>query len=250
MSIRLLRLLSSALQYIKVDIISGSWTGLNGLDRRLLAVIKPKLGGYYVELGANDGLSQSNTYKLQKAYGWNGLLIEPSPAKFSECVRNRSFGNRPFFSCCACVSEAYSLPFVEIEDSNLMSVCKGLEVSDQDASDHADLGSQFLGDRRLRIRYGALARTLTSVLADASAPFEFDLLSLDVEGNELAVLRGLDFSIYKPKWILVELRMQMPGVNGLEDFLIENGYFRYGVLSANERYNDVLYKSSPSVAST
>ena len=97
MSIRLLRLLSSALQYIKVDIISGSWTGLNGLDRRLLAVIKPKLGGYYVELGANDGLSQSNTYKLQKAYGWNGLLIEPSPAKFSECVRNRSFSNRSFF---------------------------------------------------------------------------------------------------------------------------------------------------------
>ena len=47
-------------------------------------------------------------------------------------------------------------------------------------------------------------RTLTSVLEEARAP-EVDLLSLDVEGYEADVLRGLDFERWAPRYLLVEV---------------------------------------------
>ena len=211
-------------------------TGLNKLDLKLIEVIKPKMNGYFVELGANDGLRQSNTYKLQKEFGWSGLLIEPSPRRFVECIENRDFGKSPDIRCAACVPFDFNDRFVEIEDADLMSVAKGLCVSDDLAVEHANEGAQFLADAKMRHSYGALALTLTSVLDDVKAPSEFDLLSLDVEGNELAVLKGLDFLKYKPKWILVETRG-----SELSQYLLDLGYELRATLSHSEAYSDLLY---------
>ena len=214
---------------------SGS-TGLNKLDLKLIEAIKPRRNGYFVELGANDGIRQSNTYKLQRHYGWTGLLIEPSPTRFKECVANRAFLNKPHFCCAACVPFDYNEKFVEIEDADLMSVAKGLEVSDQQAVDHADQGRRFLTDPALRHSYGALARTLTSLLDDVEAPSSLDLLSLDVEGNELSVLQGLNMHKYKPRWILVESRGSEIG-----DYLFRNGYRLHSILTDYGSHSDLLF---------
>ena len=133
-------------------------------------------------------------------------MIEPSLSRFKECVANCAFGNRPKVRCAACVPFDFQDRFVEIEDADLMSVAKGLAVTNQQAVEHADSGQRFLADSSLRHSYGALARPLTSLLDEVNAPSAFDLLSLDVEGNEMAVLRGLDFKKYQPKWMLVETR--------------------------------------------
>ena len=220
------------------DILRRGYTGLNGLDLKLITQITPQKAGYFVELGANDGIRQSNTYKLQKSFGWSGLLVEPSPLKFAECVKNRSFGNTPVTKCAACVPFDFEGTFVEMEESDLMSVAKGLNVSNQDAVSQADIGERFLADSRLRIQYGAIARTLTSLLDEAKAPNYIDLLSLDVEGNELAVLQGLDFNRYKPKWILAEVRTPE-----IEAYLNNFGYRKYCLLTENESYADVLFRS-------
>ena len=214
-------------------------TGLNGLDLRLIETIQPQRGGYFVELGANDGVRQSNTWKLQQAFAWTGLLIEPSPIRYRECVLNRSFARTPQVRCAACVPFGFAQPFVEMEDADLMSVAKGLDVDDGAARIHADVGSQFLEDPRFRYVYGSPARTLTSLLDEVQAPLDFDLLSLDVEGNELAVLKGLDFTRYRPRWILVEVRGAEVGqhLQGL-------GYTQQATLSQNDSYADVLFRSS------
>jgi hypothetical protein len=47
-------------------------------------------GGFYFEVGANDELEQSNTAYLERYLGWRGILVEPAPHKFVECVRNRT----------------------------------------------------------------------------------------------------------------------------------------------------------------
>lgn len=214
-------------------------TGLDCLDLRLIDVIQPSKGGFFVELGANDGIRQSNTYKLQKHYGWTGLLIEPSPRRYVQCLQNRSFGIIPFVRCAACVPSGYSDRFVEIEDSDLMSVAKGLNISDEQAIDHADSGIQYLVDSSHRYSYGALAMTLTSLLDDISAPFAFDLLSLDVEGNELSVLHGFDFSRYSAKWILVETRS-----DDVDHYLNSHGYKLVKVLSDRGVYIDKLFSLS------
>lgn len=228
------------LQSIKRDFLQNGSTGLGQLDLRLIEAINPARGGYFVELGANDGLRQSNTYKLQKDFGWTGLLIEPSSTRFRECVVNRCFGNKPSVVCGACVPFDYSERFVEIEDSDLMSVAKGLDIADFDAVQHADQGSKFLFDPALRHSYGALAFTLTSILLDVGAPTGFDLLSLDVEGNELAVLRGLNFDRYRPKWILVEVREQ----SCIFDYLVSKGYVHVKDLGVNSVYSDCLFRDA------
>jgi FkbM family methyltransferase len=214
-------------------------TGLNELDLRLIEAIAPKPSGYFVELGAIDEVRQSNTFKLQRHFGWSGLLIEPSPRRFVECVANRAFGNRPEVRCAACVPFDFEDRFVEIEDADLMSVAKGLAVTDQQAVDHADLGRRFLADSALRHSYGALARTLTSLLDEVKAPLAFDLLSLDVEGNELAVLQGLDLQRYKPEWILVETRGPE-----IAECLSRAGYQLHSKLTDYDAYSDLLFARS------
>jgi len=221
---------------IVMNILNSGSTGLNKLDLRLIEAISPNNTGYFVELGANDGIRQSNTYKLQRDYGWSGLLIEPSPRRFVECVNNRAFANHPDVRCAACVPFGFQERFIEMLDSDLMSVAKGLMVSDDLAIEHADLGSQFLPNSRMRHTYGALALTLSSILDEVSAPANFDLLSLDVEGNELSVLQGLDFNIYKPKWILVEVRSPDVG-----HYLARKGYHLKATLSDYSSYSDLLF---------
>lgn len=156
---------------------------MDELDLKLIEALKPKRNGYFVELGANDGIRKSNTFNLQRHFRWTGLLIEPSPRRFLECVKNRAFANPPKVRCAACVPFHLNQKFVEIEDSDLMSVAKGLDVNDQQAVSHANEGRRFLADPALRHSYGALARTLPLLLVEVEAPASFDLLSLDVAGN-------------------------------------------------------------------
>ena len=190
---RLVRRLKNVLLY------NGSY-GLNGLDKSIIRILKPRrASGYYVELGANDGFRQSKTYLLESKYHWKGLLIEPSRVKYVQCVKNRSFGSAPSFHCAACVDSSYGQRFVEMQYSDLMSVAYGLQLNRQEATRHAEIGTQFLECPNMCHSFGAIARTLTSLLEEVDAPWNFDFLSLDVEGNELAVLRGLDFTLYRPK---------------------------------------------------
>lgn len=216
--------------------LNGS-TGLNGVDLKLIDAIAPRENGFFVELGANNGISQSNTFKLQKSYKWTGLLIEPSPIKFAECVANRSFANAPQIRCAACVPFDYTDKFIEFDYVDLMSVGKGLDIAEDDARAHSELGKQWINSA-LRHTYGALACTLTSLLDDAGAPSAFDLLVLDVEGNEHAVLRGFDFNRYRPNWILVEVRQ---GNSNVLSLLKSNGYIEFQKLSESSRYADILF---------
>jgi FkbM family methyltransferase len=212
-------------------------TGLNELDLRLIEAIDPKEGGYFVELGANDGIRQSNTYKLQKDYAWNGLLIEPSPLRFAECVKNRSFGTSQIhFECAACVSFGFGSRFVEIEEADLMSVAKGLDVSDEDAVDHANRGVKSLSSEHLRYRYGAVAEPLNELLIRQQSPRRISLLSLDVEGNELSVLKGIDYDTFRFDWILCECRN-----DSIKQELTKHGYSVFKVLSSNSSYQDTLF---------
>lgn len=199
-------------------------------------MIDPKRNGYFVELEANDGVHQSNTYKLQRQFGLTALLIEPRPRRFAECVANRAFGNRPKVRCAACLPFDLRDRFVEIEDADLMSVAKGFAMADQQAVEHADHGRRFLADPALRYSCGALPRTLASLLDEVKAPLGLDLLCLDVEGNELAVLRGLDLQRYQPKWILVETRGPE-----IAEYLSGFGYQMHSRLSDYDACSDLLF---------
>ena len=62
------------------------YQGLHGLDQRLQKYLNYK-NGFYVELGANNGVLQSNTLFFEKFKGWTGVLVEPVLHNFFECKK-------------------------------------------------------------------------------------------------------------------------------------------------------------------
>jgi len=66
------------------------------IDRKLEKYL-PYENGFFVEAGANDGYTQSNTYYFEKMKGWSGVLVEPIPQLYRKCVKERS--NSVVFNC-------------------------------------------------------------------------------------------------------------------------------------------------------
>src|SRR5262249_28673555 len=177
--------------------------GLNDLDHQIEQYLDFD-AGYYVELGANDGMLSSNTYYYEKFRSWHGVLIEPAPNLYLECRKSRSVHNH--IVCAACVSFDYKDEFVKIIYSDSMSVTLNVETDIGDPVAHAELGRQFLKPGETVFTFGAIARSLNSILVEANAPKLIDFLSLDVEGSEIDVLRGLDHEEFKFRYMLIESR--------------------------------------------
>ena len=218
-------------------LLRGKYRGLNQLDKQMEAYLDYD-GGYFVELGANDGVSQSNTLYFERYRRWRGLLVEPAPHNYLKCRANRSAENR--IHCAACVSFEYDREFVRIAYSNLMSTPMGVSTDIADPLAHARSGRQFLGQAEDVFEYGAVARTLNDLLKESGAPAVVDFLSLDVEGAELEVLRGVDHAAYRFKFILVECR----DFNRMDAYLRSVNYAFVKNLSPH----DYLFRSGTSDA--
>lgn len=76
----------------------------------------------------------------------------------------------------------------------------------------------------------APARTLTSILEEVDALLDVKFLSVDVEGGELEVLKGINFSKFSVEWILVETQAR----DQVTDFLGGKGYGYYSQLTPHD----------------
>lgn len=211
----------------------GKYYALNNLDRQLEHYVDYE-GGYYVELGANDGVKQSNSLYFERNRGWTGLLVEPSPHNFIACRRNRSPRNAIY--CAACVSFDNSQEFVRMMYSDLMTTAVESKTDLNDPVAHAHLGAQFLPSHETVFEFGAVARTLDDLMLDAKAPALADFLSLDVEGMELEVLKGLNHEAHRFRYMLIECR-DMPKV---AEYLTKHDY----VFEATFSGHDHLFKNA------
>lgn len=195
----------------------GKYLAKDDLDKKMKKYLDYE-NGFFVELGANDGMVQSNTYYYDTQRNWRGVLIEPSPNKFLSCKANRSKKN--IFFCAACVSFDFKEEFVRIAYSDYMSAPLNLESDISDPIAHARAGEKYLPENETVFEFGSKAIPLNSLLKQASAPKKIDFLSLDVEGAEIEVLKGVDHSAYRFKYLLIECR----DFDKLNNYLSAAGY--------------------------
>jgi len=111
-------------RYLKYKIINNGYFAKHDLDKKMLKYLNYS-NGYFIEIGANDGFTSSNTLALENKKNWRGVLIEPSPNLFLSCCHFRAKeGNS--IHCCACVPFNYKDKYVDIDYANLMSVSTSL----------------------------------------------------------------------------------------------------------------------------
>ena len=156
----------------------------------LVEQLLPKVQSF-IDIGANDGVLFSNTYKFAKS-GARGLCLEPSPSTFFKLRLNHLF--HPKIKCvrAAVSNRPGSLPF--IEDGYEAVLSRVAQTDHKESNDQP--GSPATID--------VPALTLDQILSKYESFKEIDLLSIDVEGHERQILEGMKDSSLRARIIILE----------------------------------------------
>lgn len=171
-----------------------------GQDKWIAEFFEYKKNGYFLDIGANNGININNTYFLEKELGWEGVCVEADPNIFKDLIVNRK---------CFCIN-------IAISNNNM-----GINFLPDGLS-----GREFNSPTSIRIA----TKTLKDVLVDKNSPKTIDYLSLDIEGMELKALKGFPFDEYKILAITVEHNLYLGKGEYKEEikkFLDERGYLLY-----------------------
>lgn len=171
-------------------------------------VFHGKRDGFFIELGAYNGFDISNTYILEKQYGWSGICIEPDPVNFAKLAKERD---------CICVQACVDGAPQEI--SYLYDGAVG-GIIDADTDIKPDAAKPLIEIARNDGRLATVrTQTLGQILRENDAPKVIDFFSFDVEGSETRILRSFDFDEYVFRALTVERASEE-----LNEILFRNGY--------------------------
>lgn len=169
-----------------------------GQDKWVVDFFSSKEGGYFLDVGAHNGIDLSNSYYLEKKLGWRGICVEADPDLFEVLKNNRE---------CTCVNVAAS-----DSDGKINFLKDGFSGR---AEEHP---------RSIEVE----AKSLGKILDENSSPKVIDYLSLDIEGMELKVLSTFPFEKYEIILVTVEHNVYM------KNWLVEkNKQEIYNILTSN-----------------
>ena len=179
-------------------------------DVFVLLMTNEKRNGYFVEFGATNGITLSNTFFLEKSYGWNGILAEPARCWHSELSANR---NCKIDTNCVWEKSGEQLQFNEVAAGELST------ISTFSASDG------HFRDRQNGKVYTVETISLNDLLEKHGAPIDIDYMSVDTEGSEFTILKNFNFTKYNIRIITVEHNFTEIRET-IHDLLKRNGYQR------------------------
>jgi FkbM family methyltransferase len=179
-------------------------------DLFVLSELDFKRDGYFVEFGASNGIDLSNSYLLEKSFGWNGILAEPAKRFHDELERNRSCHIE---TDCVWRDSNSVLNFNEV-DNTVLSTISAFNDSDYHRS-----------SRKEGTTYNVHTISLVDLLIKYNAPRTIDYLSIDTEGSEYEILRNFDFDRYQFNVITCEHNFTSNREKILK-LLTDRGYLR------------------------
>jgi len=202
-----------------------------------LEYLGEKTDGYFVEAGAFDGFHWSNTQMLA-ALGWRGLLIEPHPVYYEQCRERYADNDKVRVLNCAvgCYNgpgllyTGGSLSTLEKQTVDIYSKVPTLQSSGLNGVDYVHCE----------------VRTLQQILLDEFGGYMevsmIDVLSLDVEGGEIAALSGLNVRDWRPQLAIVETHELFPDIRlswkaaAVDTFFLPLGYKKVHADTINTIY--------------
>lgn len=153
-----------------------------------LKVARPKRHGVVVDAGAL-GKDISNSYDLLSQLGWRGVLIEANPNLWERIERDFAGLNSSLVKCAVSDVEGPVVLHLGVVDG-VSSIMRAT----------AEAWGPLRGNVEVQ------ARRLGAILDEQQVPLSFDLLSLDIEGMDMAVLNDLiENTGYRPRWIFLEV---------------------------------------------
>jgi len=177
-------------------------------DLFVLSQLNFKKNGYFVEFGATNGVTLSNTYLLEKEFGWTGILAEPAICWHDDLKKNR---NAKIETRCVWKDSSSTVNFNEIAEYSTIN-----SYSDKDR--HKER-------RKKGNTYDVKTISLNELLEKHEAPVDIDYLSIDTEGSEFEILNNFDFSKHSFKVITCEHNFT-PMRGKIFELLVKNGYVR------------------------
>lgn len=159
-----------------------------GQDLFVLNRLGWKRGGYFVEFGAADGRMLSNTWLLDRHFGWRGILAEPGRSWREALISEKRNAHVDFD--CVWSKTGETLTFTETASAEYSTLS---DFSERDQHDRSDSS-----------QYEVATISLLDLLDKYEAPEVIDYLSIDTEGSEVAILEAFDFSRYRFRCITCE----------------------------------------------
>ena len=204
------------------ELVGGGACGQVALIAQLLG---NKRNGVFVDIGASDGVTISNTHYLEQELGWTGIAIEPIPSVFLKLKKNRS---------CHLVNGCVT---TRPGKAKFIEVVNGVDMLSTLAINNTGLTARRL--RNSAKRHGSVLKEIDvdchtfEMLVDRFGVSEIDFLSVDTEGGELDILKSIDFDKNPIKIISVENNYY---TGSIREFLEHKGFVYVGSFKVDEIY--------------
>lgn len=174
-----------------------------GQDQWVNRIVYPDVrNGYYVDVGSGDGVRQSNSKALDDL-GWKGICIDPFPTGMQ--TRTARLFKEVVYS-----EKGHKVMF------RPTGFTGGIE-------DHFNLTKDWPEHQKAEA-VEFVTTTLDDVLLRADAPRFIEYMSIDVEGAELEVLKGLSFSVHRVGVFTIEHNWEEAKRSEIRKLLEMNGY--------------------------
>lgn len=194
----------------------------NGEDLLLWSLFSGQERGFFVDVGAFDGVHYSNSLSFEEQ-GWSGICVEAHPDFFPICEKSRPRSTCIFAACVG--KDGGERVMLQAEPLGLLSGIRASETPNL-SERYARRSMRFPGFRSVEVP----AMTLDRILREHPPPASgIDFVSIDVEGTELDVLEGFS----RTARIIVAEANDPAGAKALADYMAGRGYSLARTLKMN-----------------